>query len=381
MPERSSQNNPDSLLCQMMQQTCEYAAMLLDLEGRIIAWYGGAEKSFGYTSAEALGMKVSKLFPPESVAKGMDRYEFDVAKTNIEAEDDRWMMRKDGSRFWAAGVLIPIKGSDGKIVAFGKLLRDRTDMRATTETLMNQVASLQSAEDRKNQFISTLSHELRNPLASIVNSVLLLRRTTDADAVRLAVDTLEREGMAMRRLIDDLMDVTRVAAGKIELKTRCQELCPIIESAVDACRPNINESVQQLHMILPSSPLEVDVDEDRLRQVFINLVQNATVATRNGGTIWVKVSVEGTDAVVKVTDDGIGISHELLPRIFDLFTQAEFASDRAGAGLGIGLSVVKNLTQLHGGTVQVRSDGVGKGSEFSVRLPLASGGTTVSGPA
>jgi len=172
-------------------------------------------------------------------------------------------------------------------------------------------------------------------------------------------------------MIDDLIDVTRISAGKVNLENQCQDLRPIVDSAVESCRPTIDSRTQHLHVILPSAPLLVDVDAARMKQVFVNLLQNAVKFTKNGGTIWVKVSVEAAEALVKVEDSGIGISPEVLPHIFDLFTQAEFAGDRKSEGLGIGLSVVKDLTQLHGGTVQVRSDGIGKGAEFAVRLPLA----------
>jgi signal transduction histidine kinase len=174
----------------------------------------------------------------------------------------------------------------------------------------------------------------------------------------------------MRRMVDDLLDVTRVGAGKINLEKACQDLRPIVEAAVESCRSAIDMHTHSLNVILPNAPLEVDVDAVRMRQVFVNLIQNSANCTKNGGTIWVKVSVEAAEAVVKVEDNGIGISPDLLPHIFDLFTQAEFAGNRPGGGLGIGLSVVKDLTHLHGGSVQVRSDGIGKGAEFTVRLPL-----------
>jgi two-component system CheB/CheR fusion protein len=302
----------------------------------------------------------------------MVEYEQDVARTDSEAEDDRWMLRKDGGRFWATGVLTPIRNTAGELVGFGKFLRDRTDVRAEIQTLAKKIVSLEQADQRKNQFISTLSHELRNPLSALSLSLELLKLAeNDPKSIADATATMASEIVSMRRMVDDLIDVSRVSAGKINLEKQCQDLRPVIEAAVASCRPSIDMRTHNLNVIVPIAPLEVDVDAVRMRQVFVNLIQNATKFTKNGGTIWVKAGVEAAEAVVKVEDNGIGISPEVLPHIFDMFTQAEFVGDRSDRGLGIGLSVVKDLTQLHGGSVQVRSDGIGKGSEFTVRLPLA----------
>jgi len=372
MSDEQGAPKADELLRLLVDQLCENALILLDADGRIAGWFPGAQRTFGYSAVEVLGQHVSILFTPENIEAGMVQYEQDVARSNAEAEDDRWMLRKDGGRFWATGALTPIRDAGGKLVGFGKLLRDRTDMRAKFDALLHQNESLKSAEERKNQFISTLSHELRNPLGTLSMSASLLKVASNDE--KLMVDTaaiIEREVAAMRRLVDDLIDVTRINAGKVILESRCQDLRPIVESAVETCRPNIDSRTQNLHVILPIAPLLVDVDASRMKQVFVNLLQNAAKFTKNGGTIWVKVSVEAAEAVVKFEDNGIGISPEVLPHIFDLFTQAEFAGERKSDGLGIGLSVVKDLTQLHGGSVQVRSDGIGKGAEFTVRLPLA----------
>jgi PAS domain S-box-containing protein len=364
----------DELLKLLFEQTREQAVMLLDPAGRIIGWYGGAEHAFGYLPHEVLGQPVSILFTPENLAAGMDEYEQAVARTDIEAEDDRWMLRKDGARFWATGVLSPIRNSGGQLIAFGKILRNRTDMRAKTEALVNDNEKLKDADERKNHFISTLAHELRNPLAGLVNAVELIKAGgANADALELAAETMDGELKSMRRLVDDLLDMTRVNAGKIQLQTKRQDLRPIVESAMTACRSEIDERRQTLHYFMPEAPLLVEVDEVRMRQVYANLIQNAANFTRDGGTIWVKVSLEDDEAVVKVEDNGIGISPDALPHIFELFTQAETQTERKQPGLGIGLSVVQDLTRLHGGSVQVRSDGIGKGSEFTVRMPLAEG--------
>jgi len=372
MSQETPSPNAEELLRLFCEHTSEHALVLLDTTGKIVGWLPGAQNMFGYLPHEILGQPVSKLFTPENVEAGMVEYEQEVARTDAEAEDDRWMLRKDGGRFWATGVLTPIRNGGGELVGFGKIMRDRTDIRAQMQSLSKQIDSLKTAEERKNRFISTLSHELRNPLSALSLAQGLLQYAgKDEQAMNQALGTIERELGTMRRMVDDLIDVTRVSAGKVQLELKCQDLRPVVESAVEVCQPKIDMRSHDLHVILSSSPLEVNIDADRMRQVFTNLIQNASNYTKNGGTIWVKASVEAGEAVVKVEDNGVGISPDSLPHIFDLFTQAEFAGDRKERGLGIGLSVVKDLTQMHGGSVQVRSDGLGKGSEFTVRLPLA----------
>jgi PAS domain S-box-containing protein len=362
------------LLHLLVAQLAENALMLLDASGCIVGWFPGAARTFGYSSEEVIGQHVAMLFTPENIEAGMVEYEQAVARTNAEAEDDRWMLRKDGGRFWATGALTPIRDETGKLVGFGKLLRDRTDMRAKEDLLVKQNESLKAADARKNKFISTLSHELRNPLSAISMSMGLLKYAgNDAEAVADAAAIIERELGTIRRMVDDLIDATRASTGKVQLDLRRQDIRPIVDAAIEVCRPKIDSRTHNLNVILPHAAVEVEVDADRMRQVFVNLLQNAADFTKNGGTIWIKVSVEAAEAVVKFEDNGIGISPDVLPHIFELFTQAEFAGDRAEPGLGIGLSVVKDLTLLHGGSVQVRSDGIGKGAEFAVRLPLTCG--------
>jgi signal transduction histidine kinase len=195
----------------------------------------------------------------------------------------------------------------------------------------------------------------------------------DPEAITIVRQTLAHELGAMSRMIDDLLDATRLNAGKLQLQKERVDARTIVAGAVATCRAKIEERGLLLHVITAESPLIVEADEVRMRQVFVNLIENAVKFSRDRGTIWVKVSLEANEVLMKVEDNGAGISAEALPTIFELFTQVETGDKRANAGLGIGLSVVKALTTLHGGSVQVRSDGLGKGSEFTVRLPLAPG--------
>jgi PAS domain S-box-containing protein len=360
------------LLRMLFDCSKENALLLLDTTGVIIGWFGGAEQTFGYKAEEVLGKSVSMLFTPENLAAGMDHYEQAVAKADMEAEDDRWMLRKDGARFWATGVLSPIRDPGGALLGFGKLVRDRTDLRGKTEMLEKQHEELLSRNRRKDEFIGTLSHELRNPLASLTNAMHLLDvGSDDPEAIAIVRQTLAHELGSMSRMIDDLLDATRLSAGKVQLQRERIDARKIVAGAVETCRSKIEARGLLLHVITAESPLFVEADEQRMRQVFINLIENAVKFSRDRGTIWVKVALEANEAIMKVEDNGAGISPEALPTIFELFTQVETGDQRRNTGLGIGLSVVKALTTLHGGSVQVRSDGLGKGSDFTVRLPLA----------
>ena len=225
------------------------------------------------------------------------------------------------------------------------------------------------ASRMKDEFLATLSHELRNPLASVRTAVELISRRVSADAgVTTSVKIIEEQLDFVRRMLDDLLDVTRISTGKVRLKMMPVTLDEVIDKTVDAARPWIEERSQNIKVIGPGSSIVVQGDPDRLNQVFLNLLSNATKYTPEGGNIWVKITIEGDEAVVRISDTGVGIPSEMLPRIFDLFTQVE--TRLSHGGLGIGLALVKDFVALHGGSVQVRSEGVGKGSEFMVRLPL-----------
>jgi signal transduction histidine kinase len=249
-------------------------------------------------------------------------------------------------------------------------MRNQTDQKSQIETLEGRVAALRQAEERKNAFIATLAHELRNPLNAASSAAELLTECERASPdAAFAVAMVRRQVDFMTRLIEDLMEGARTASGKVELHRERVVFQEVIREAVETCRPVVDERKHELHQLLPDVPIDLDADPDRLRQVLVNLVANAAKYTPHGGTIWVKATTEGEEAVVRVQDTGVGIAPEVMPHIFDLFTQAEVAA-RPQGGLGIGLSVVKDTVALHGGTVQATSDGLGKGSEFTVRLPL-----------
>lgn len=363
---------PHSTLLQLLaDQAKDYAVILFDVDG-CVAWCNpGAERIFGCRAEEVIGKSGARFFTPEDIARGIYHYEMTVGVRSGTAEDDRWQVRSDGSRFWASGVLVPLHDADGTLRGFGKILRDRTDLKEQFDTLRNRVETLSRIDRQKDLFLSTLSHELRNPLAPLANAVQLLRLASpDNSGMQYPIKLIERQVDFIRRLVDDLLDVTRIGAGKIELQLAIVSLRDVLEETVESVRPLINQKRLYFDLLLPLGGIELEADRARLHQVFVNLLTNAAKYTPEGGSVWIKGMIEDDEVVVRVVDSGIGIAREMLPRIFDLFTQVDTAS--SGGGLGIGLALVKDLVALHGGTVQVRSEGIGKGSEFIVRLPLVS---------
>jgi PAS domain S-box-containing protein len=232
--------------------------------------------------------------------------------------------------------------------------------------------ALQLADRRKDQFIAVLAHELRNPLAPIRNAVHILKRRAGGDVqLTWASGVIDRQVAHIARLLDDLLDVTRIARNKLELRKARVTLDSVIESALEASRPVIEQHGHHLEVAALAAPVYIDADPTRLAQVFSNLLNNAAKYTEPGGRIVLTLRVEGREAIVCVKDNGMGIDAQVLPRIFDMFSQAQPALPRAEGGLGIGLSLVRGLVEMHGGTVEAHSAGSGSGSEFVVRLPLA----------
>ena len=215
-----------------------------------------------------------------------------------------------------------------------------------------------------------LAHELRNPLAPIRNAVEILRQSGgDEQKVKPATEMMQRQVGQMVRLVDDLLDVSRISRGKIELRKEPVELASVVHHAVEAVRPLCESMDHELTVTLPPQPMYLNADPTRLAQVVGNLLNNACKFTEKGGRIRLTVEQEGEQAVIRVQDTGIGIAAEQLPRIFEMFTQVDTSLERSRDGLGIGLTLVKKLVEMHGGTVEARSAGVGQGSEFVVRLP------------
>jgi signal transduction histidine kinase len=252
-------------------------------------------------------------------------------------------------------------------------LNESLDRRVTERTtaLLESEARLLEANRRKDEFLATLAHELRNPLAPVRNAVQLLRmKAPDAARLDWASALIDRQVTSMSRLIDDLMDVSRINQGRIELRTECIELVPVLQEAIETTRPLIDEAGHELNLSLPQQPVLVMGDRTRLAQAFMNLLNNAAKYTDRGGRIDLAMRQEQGEVFVSFKDTGIGIAPDQLAGVFEMFSQVESALSRSRGGLGIGLSLTQRLIHMHGGEVMARSEGPGKGSEFVVRLPL-----------
>lgn len=279
---------------------------------------------------------------------------------------DYRLRRADGSYAWAIDSGAPRFGSDGEFLGYIGSVLDITERKQMED-------ALKESDRRKDEFLAMLAHELRNPLAPIRNATEVLKVARDGDPSRMwARDVIERQTQHITRLVDDLLDVSRITQSKIALRLERLDAAAILERAVEASRPLIDARKQRL-MVRLTPAASVEGDQTRLVQVFSNLLNNASKFTDEGGEISLEADVDRDRLVVTLRDSGVGIAPELLPHVFDLFTQADRSLDRAQGGLGIGLTLVRLLVDLHGGAVEAQSEGLGRGSQFTVRLPLAVG--------
>jgi PAS domain S-box-containing protein len=279
--------------------------------------------------------------------------------------DEFRLKRPDGSRVWIGYRGQAEYDDQGRPVRTFGVVMDITERKKAEQVLSD-------AAREKDDFIATLSHELRNPLAPIRNAINVLKQLPPDDArAAWCLDVIGRQTAQMARLLDDLLDVSRLTRGKLTLRVQRLDVATVIARAIEIAQPLIESAGHELQVDLPAQTLALQGDLTRLAQVFSNVLINSAKYTPPGGTIAVTASAEGSALVVKVKDTGIGIAEEHIDRIFDMFGQVESASPHAQGGQGIGLSLARRLVELHGGTIAARSEGVGKGSEFEVRLPLA----------
>jgi PAS domain S-box-containing protein len=293
-----------------------------------------------------------------------------LAKGHGETEV-RFRHFKTGEARWMAYKVLALTDAAGRAVAFATVSQDVTERRRLEDDLRKLAADLSDAGRRKDEFLATLAHELRNPLAPIRNSLQVMRLAGGgSETVEKARCVVERQVEQMVRLVDDLLDVSRITTGKVVLRRERVRLASVIESAVETSRPLVEQMGHGLTVTLPGQQLVVDADPTRLAQVFVNLLNNAAKYTERGGHVWLTAERQGSDAVVSVRDTGVGIAADQLPRIFDMFSQVARSLERSQGGLGIGLTLVRRLVEMHDGRIEARSEGVGRGSEFVVRLPV-----------
>jgi signal transduction histidine kinase/ActR/RegA family two-component response regulator len=390
-------------LCQALIAHDACATVIIDADERLVAWNAAAGAAFGFdpdtvrdrsmivagfTRGGPAIRKIVDALRGEAAAqpRRVDALDAEITVAPLRLDDrlHGFVLRRAGTAaVEALAAELAVVRSELEATrlelrtSIAEVETANEELRSANENLQHRLDELQEAEmaDRhKNEFLAMLAHELRTPLAPILSAVQILgRQAGDNPMVQRAREVVERQALHQARLLDDLLDVSRITRGKIELRRRKVDLGAAVSDVIEGTRPLINAKALSISVALPEERVYVDTDPTRLTQVLTNLLNNAAKYTHAGGRIAVSCGRDGQQAVVVVRDNGVGIPREMLGRIFDLFAQAEPLAARTQGGLGIGLTLVKSLVEMHGGTVAARSAGRGAGSEFEVRLPAVAG--------
>jgi PAS domain S-box-containing protein len=476
----------------LVDNSKDYAVFVVDFDGRVLTWNPGAERVLGYSESEIVGESSFIFFTPEDRALGIPEGELKRSITDGRASDDRWHVRKDGSRLWVNGVMTLLRDDSGQARACAKVMRDHTEAKLAADALRESESrlrvaleaaemgtwlwriptdeqilddslrrlmgltpdekvmtlddflkavhsqdservraeferclkedggfnvefrvrwsdgslhwlrdqgkvfydeagsplfmtgacvditvrkhdeeELREADQKKDQFLALLAHELRNPLAPLRNGLQVMRLADDGKTNAEIRDMMERQLSHMVRLIDDLLDISRLSQNKLHLQKARVLLSEVIGNSIESARPAIQAADHKLSVSLPSEPIYLDGDLTRLAQVFANLLTNSAKYTEPGGHISISAQSRDSEIEISVRDDGIGIPPEALFHIFDMFSQVDRSIERTTGGLGIGLALVKGIVEMHGGNIHAWSDGPGLGSTFTVTLPLS----------
>lgn len=347
------------------------AVALVDSDGLIVHANAGVEALFGYAPGALAGRAIELLMPERFRARhaGHQHAYFAAPRSRRMGSGLQLVgMRQDRAEFPIDVALSPLAAGNRQLVAAA--IRDMSEYRQLETELLQRSRELEEADRRKDQFLATLAHELRNPLAALRQASDMLRRPGAEERSELIAGVVERQSGHMLRLVDDLLDLTRIRRGTITLRRQPTDLAGVAVRAIEISRPLMDGRRHALDVLLPAQAIRVDGDGTRLVQVVTNLLTNAARYTPEGGQIRLTLGTDADHAVLRVVDNGIGIRAEMLPRVFDLFTQAEPSGNDVSGGLGIGLALVRPLVEMHGGRVTAHSDGAGRGSEFAVWLPL-----------
>jgi hypothetical protein len=379
----------------LVEGVSEYAIFMLDVNGLVATWNAGAQRIKGYEAGEIIGQHFRKFYPPEALESGWPEHELRVAAAEGRFTDEGWRVRKDGSRFWAQVTLTALRDEAGRLRGFAKLTRDLTERKRTEaleasgaqrdallESERNARMMAQRAARMKDEFLATLSHELRTPLNAILGWTQLLRARGMPDATEFArgMEVIERNCRAQVRLIDDLLDLSRIMSGRFRLDVQQVALLDVVRGALDSIEPTARAKGVRLESVLDPKSVIVSGDPARLQQVFWNLLSNAVKFTPKGGRIQVLLQRVNSHIEFSVSDTGIGIPGAFLPHVFERFSQKDSSTQREYGGLGLGLAISKQLVDLHGGQIQAKSMGEGQGATFVVTLPLVMLGREQRGP-
>ncbi|MDH0865861.1 PAS domain S-box protein [Mitsuaria sp. GD03876] len=378
--------NSEEHLRMVLENAREYAIFTTDADRRITAWNPGAQRILGYSEQEATGRQADMIFTDEDRGAGVPQEEASQALAEGRAGDDRFHQRKDGSLFWASGAMMTMHDAEGRNAGFVKILRDQSEARRSQQALeLSQSellralrenegarAALEAANVAKDQFLAVLSHELRTPLTPAVMALQMLSRREELpEDVHRSLEMILRNIRVESRLIDDLLDLTRISRGTLELDRASVDLHQIIRAACEVCDGDVREKAQVLTVDLRATVHRTVGDNHRLQQVVWNLLKNASKFTPPRGAIRISTTLEEGRFVMTVEDNGVGIEPEALPRIFEAFVQGGTWVAREFGGLGLGLSISKATVEAHGGRLRVSSPGRGQGATFTLELPLA----------
>ncbi len=363
------------VLYEAIVDSSEDAIVSKNLQSIVMSWNKGAERVFGYSAEDMVGHSITRLLP----ADRQDEEKLILAQlergVRVEHFETR-RQRKDGTIIDVSLTISPIRDASGVVVGASKIARDITEQKAAFE-------ALQRADRFKTEFLTTLSHELRTPLNAILGWVQVLKEDGNPQDVAEALPVIERNVRVQAQLIEDLLDLSRIETGKLNLDIKPVDLAAVVTSGIETVRPTATAKEIRLTSAFASVTGTVMGDKDRLQQIVWNLLTNAIKFTPRGGRVHVLIQRVNSHAEICVVDNGEGIAPEFLAQVFDRFRQADATTTRRHGGLGVGLSIVKHLTELHGGTVRVTSEGLGLGSTFSVDLPLQTmrmdGGETATG--
>lgn len=371
----------------------DYAIFMLDVDGNVATWNSGAQRIKGYLPEEIIGRHFSTFY--SAADKWKPARELEIAKREGSVEDEGWRLRKDGTRFWANVVLTAMRDEAGVLRGFAKVTRDVTSRKEAEETqraLQEQREARLRAESEKrraetsfiaaeeanrtkDEFLMTLSHELRTPLTSILGwSRLLTGLEPEDPEFKGGIEAIARSAELQARLIDDVLDVSRIVSGKLQPQIETVDLVPVLRAAVETVVPTAVSKNIRLNADLPADLGAGRLDGKRLQQIVWNLLANAVKFTPSGGSVNIKARSIDSNLQVTVQDNGIGIAPEFLPHVFEPFRQAEGSTTRQHGGLGLGLSIVRYLVHAHGGTITAASEGVGRGATFEVIMPVAVAG-------
>ena len=362
-----------------------------DLNSIITSWNFGAERIFGYTADEMIGTSIMRLIPPDRQAEEREI----LARIRRGERFDHFetiRLAKDGRQLSVSITVSPIKDSAGHVVGASKVARDITE-RKKAEAALKKAAEEAEAANRerlqlldseraarsqaerasrmKDEFLATLSHELRTPLNAVLGWAHILRTgKPKVDELKQGLDTIERNARAQAQIIEDLLDMSRIISGKVRLDVEQIDLPAVLNESIDTVRATAEAKGIRLQSLVDPRAGPISGDPDRLQQVFWNLLNNAIKFTPKGGQVQVLLERVNSHIEVSVIDTGEGIAPEFLPYVFDRFQQGDASTTRRHGGLGLGLAIVKQLVELHGGYVRVKSGGIGKGTTFTVHLPL-----------